>query len=183
MLVLAWLLVISLLLLVAFIVINSVAELRNGPARWLRASMIMVGSFFAVIAALLLWQTGVRALGGGTAEMPAAEAAEASVVPPADPFVSQGPAIPAQGRKLFLASGCHRCHSIGAGPLLGPDLIDAGSGYDEAFLIRWILDPPGIYQELGVTTVNPGFTPMPPSAISEDDALLIAQYLRSFASR
>jgi hypothetical protein len=34
-----------------------------------------------------------------------------------------------------------------------------------------------------VTTVNPGFTPMPASAVSEDDAVLIARYLQSFEKR
>ncbi|HSN67987.1 MAG TPA: cytochrome c [Thermoanaerobaculia bacterium] len=180
MFVLAWLLVISLFFLVAFIAVGAVAELRSAPARWLRAATILAGGFFAVIAALLLWETGLHAIGGG---MPSAEASQATLVPTKDPFAAQGPAVPAQGRKLYLEAGCHRCHSIGAGTLLGPDLIDAGAKYDEAFLIRWILDPEGIYRELGVTTVNPGFTPMPASAITEDDAVLIARYLQSFAKK
>lgn len=37
--------------------------------------------------------------------------------------------------------------------------------------------------ELGVTVVNPGFTPMPPTEISEDDAILIARYLQSFEGK
>ncbi|HEU5162381.1 MAG TPA: cytochrome c [Thermoanaerobaculia bacterium] len=180
MFVLAWLLVISLFCLVASIAIASVAELKSSPARWLRAATIMAGGFFAVIAALLLWQTGSHAFGG---KMPAAEASQATLAPARDPFATQGPAVPAQGRKVYLDAGCHRCHSIGAGTLLGPDLIDAGARYDEAFLIRWMLDPEGIYKELGVSTVNPGFTPMPASNISEDDAILIARYLESFATK
>ena len=180
MIALAWLLVIALVVLVAFIAYGSVIETRTAPARWLHGAVTAAGVFFGVMVVLLLWQALGQSIGPeGEAEMPVAQA-QAALAPAKDPFAAQGPAIPAEGRKLYLASGCHRCHSIGAGPLLGPDLIDSGVKYDEAFLIRWILNPEGIYQELGVTVVNPGFTPMPATRISEDDALLIARYLKSF---
>lgn len=186
MITLAWLLVIALFILAGFVAYGSIMEVRSAPARWLHGAVAAGGAFFGVIAVLLLWQTLMHSMGATGPKLEAvreAQAAEARLAPPHDPFAAQGPAIPREGRRVYLDSGCHRCHSIGAGPLLGPDLVDAASKYDEAFLIRWILDPDGIYKELGVTVVNPGYTPMPPSKISEDDAVLIARYLQSFGKR
>lgn len=186
MITLAWLLALALVILAGFVAYGSVMEVRSAPARWLHGAVAAGGAFFGLVAVLLLWQTLMHSMGATGPKLQSvkeAQAAQARLAPPLDPFAAQGAAIPREGRRVYLESGCHRCHSIGAGPLLGPDLIDAASKYDEAFLIRWILNPGGIYEELGVSVVNPGFTPMPASALSEDDALMIARYLQSFGKR
>jgi hypothetical protein len=98
MIALAWLLV-ALLVLVGFVAWRALAEETSTPSRWLRGAIGASGTFFAVIAALLLWQALVHA--GGPATRPAiepAQAAQASMAVAPDPFAAQGPAIPAEGR-------------------------------------------------------------------------------------
>ena len=54
---------------------------------------------------------------------PGSSARRAPAAPPADPFL-------AQGRELFLASGCGACHTVRGTPAdgeLGPDLTHVGS--------------------------------------------------------
>lgn len=175
---LAAVLITALLVLVSLLIYGSFAVQRESPSRWIAWGVAVAGAFFVTSGALLVWQAIVL-------ENPAAAAQEELISPDqaaaiTDPYEALGPAVAAHGRKLYLASGCHRCHSIGAGAMVGPDLIDVSSRYDEAFLVRWILDPEGIYRELGVSVVNPEFPPMPAIEIGEEEALRIAQYLRSF---
>lgn len=172
---LAWLLVAALGILVALLVFKA---LREGVLPdWFRWTVTAAGAFFAAVALLLLWEAvGPQPPGSLTPQ-----AAALPAVSPAPVIGIEGPPVEGTGRKVFVESGCHRCHTVGAGPLVGPDLIDAAARYRQEFLVRWILDPEGIYRELGVPSVNPGYPPMPPIAISDDEALLIARYLASFS--
>lgn len=49
---------------------------------------------------------------------------------------------PEQGRQLFIAAQCHRCHRIGSeGALVGPDLTGVGKRFGKRDLLLSILDP------------------------------------------
>jgi cytochrome c2 len=45
------------------------------------------------------------------------------------------------GRRLFQARGCHSCHTIGKGKLIGPDLRKVRLRRSEEWLSRWLADP------------------------------------------
>ncbi|MCL4246237.1 MAG: c-type cytochrome, partial [Candidatus Dadabacteria bacterium] len=49
------------------------------------------------------------------------------------------------GGKLFIENGCVRCHTIGRGRFVGPDLKDVGKRYSPQDIVRWITDPQEIY--------------------------------------
>jgi cytochrome c oxidase subunit 2 len=47
-----------------------------------------------------------------------------------------------QGKRYFMDSGCHGCHTIGKmGTPIGPDLSKVGTKYSHADLERWLKDP------------------------------------------
>jgi mono/diheme cytochrome c family protein len=41
-------------------------------------------------------------------------------------------------------TNCSSCHTIGGGPLQGPDLKDVEKRQERAWLVRFILDPGGV---------------------------------------
>jgi cytochrome c oxidase subunit 2 len=55
----------------------------------------------------------------------------------------RSPDAPAlQGREVFMANGCHGCHTVGAvGTPIAPDLSRIGQRYSAAELARWLRDP------------------------------------------
>lgn len=82
-----------------------------------------------------------------------------------------------EGAKLFDEKGCAGCHSIGSGPIVGPDLAGIGTRYTRDQLIAWIHDPDGFYIRSKGKPANPGYPRMPALGVSEDDAGLIADFL------
>lgn len=71
--------------------------------------------------------------------MPALALVVATVAPAASSSAQE--AID-QGRRSFMDSGCHGCHTIGKmGTPIGPDLSRVGSKYSRAYLERWLRDP------------------------------------------
>lgn len=174
----AVLVIAALVVLTSLLVYGSIAGQREQPSRWIAWSVAVAGAFFVTFGALIVWRAVLLENPPAAALGDLAYGEEAAPIP--DPFAELGPVVPAHGRKMYLASGCQRCHTIGAGALVGPDLIDVSSRYSEEFLVRWILDPEGIYQEFGVSAVNDDYPPMPAIDLKEEEALRIAQYLRSF---
>lgn len=81
------------------------------------------------------------------------------------------------GPELFIEQRCVRCHTIGRGRFVGPDLKGVGKRYTQQELIKWIEDPQAVYAEKGTMPVNPGYPPMPPTQIHPMAARAIAQYL------
>lgn len=51
-----------------------------------------------------------------------------------------------EGKNLFLTKGCSGCHSIGKGPLSGPDLQGLYERRNPQWVINWIHDPGKILQ-------------------------------------
>lgn len=46
-----------------------------------------------------------------------------------------------EGRRFFQIRGCHTCHTIGKGKLIGPDLQGISKRREEEWLRRWLADP------------------------------------------
>jgi cytochrome c oxidase subunit 2 len=50
-----------------------------------------------------------------------------------------------RGWRIFVAQGCHGCHTIGkVGTPLGPDLTHIGRRSSEERLARWLADPEAV---------------------------------------
>ncbi len=81
------------------------------------------------------------------------------------------------GRDQFIENRCVRCHTIGRGRFVGPDLSGVGERYSREDLIKWIENPQQVYQATGKMPVNEGYPPMPPMNIHPMAAQAIADYL------
>lgn len=176
---LAWLLILSLLLVFSVMVVASRTDGGEKSLVWIRASLVAAVVFFLAAGILILREAG-RGGGGIEAGVLAAQAQMIAHPAPHDPWAGVGPPVAAKGRKFYVEAGCHRCHTIGAGTLVGPDLAEGVCKYDEAFLVRWILDTESVYAELGMDSINPGFPRMPATGVDPGKAVLIARYLHSF---
>ncbi|KAB2832619.1 MAG: cytochrome c, partial [Candidatus Dadabacteria bacterium] len=58
------------------------------------------------------------------------------------------------GRDQFIENRCVRCHTIGRGRFVGPDLSGVGDKYTREDLIKWIENPQQVYQATGKMPVN-----------------------------
>lgn len=85
----------------------------------------------------------------------------------------------ATGEELFIQYRCVRCHTIGRGVFVGPDLDGVADKYTRAEVLRWIENPQLIYSSSGKMPVNAGFPPMPPLQVPTDAAQVIADYILS----
>lgn len=93
----------------------------------------------------------------------------------------QHPSVSAQalssGEEIFTQGKCVRCHTIGRGRFVGPDLLGVGERYSRDDLIRWARDPESLYAERKKKPINEGYPPMPPMNLSKSDAERVADYL------
>lgn len=84
------------------------------------------------------------------------------------------------GEEIFTQGKCVRCHTIGRGRFVGPDLLGVGDKYSRDDLIRWAKDPESLYSERKKKPINEGYPPMPPMNLSESDAQRVADYLLEY---
>ncbi len=84
------------------------------------------------------------------------------------------------GESVFIEGKCVRCHTLGRGRFVGPDLLGVGDRYSRDDLIRWARNPESIYAEKKKKPVNDGYPPMPPMNLSESDAQKVADYLLGY---
>ena len=84
------------------------------------------------------------------------------------------------GEEVFMQGKCVRCHTIGRGKFVGPDLLGVGNRYSRDDLIRWAKDPESLYSERKKKPINEGYPPMPTMNLSEDDARKVADYLLGY---
>jgi len=82
-----------------------------------------------------------------------------------------------RGKWLFEDKNCTRCHTIGRGRFVGPDLYEIGRRYDKDDIISWITDPGIIYQKTGKMPVNKGYPPMPKINVSALEAEEVTKFL------
>ncbi|SRR5579884_461487 len=87
---------------------------------------------------------------------------------------------PLSGKELFIKDKCVRCHTIGRGRFVGPDLSGVGSRYTKDEIKRWIENSREIYQNRGKQPINDGYPPMPPLGVSPEESELIADYILNF---
>lgn len=83
------------------------------------------------------------------------------------------------GEELFIQNRCVRCHTIGRGRFVGPDLYGVNNRYSNEEILLWIQDPQQIYQSKGKMPYNEGYPPMPPMNIPEAQAKAIKDYILS----
>jgi len=86
------------------------------------------------------------------------------------------------GEEIFTQGKCVRCHTLGRGRFVGPDLLGVGERYSRDDLIKWARNPESIYAEKKKKPVNDGYPPMPPMNLSENDAQKVVDYLLSYES-
>ncbi len=84
------------------------------------------------------------------------------------------------GEEIFIQGKCARCHTLGRGRFVGPDLLGVGDRYSRDDLIRWARNPESIYAEKKKKPINEGYPPMPPMNLSESDAQKVADYLLGY---
>ena len=88
--------------------------------------------------------------------------------------------VPSSGEEIFMQGKCVRCHTLGRGRFVGPDLLGVGDRYSRDDLIRWVQDSESIYSERKKKPINDGYPPMPPMNLSESDARRVADYLLGY---
>src|ERR1700755_2435088 len=79
-----------------------------------------------------------------------------------------------RGDRAFQRLGCGGCHFSGA----GPNLSHVVREHDPKLLERFIGNPPAVYRERGIKSLNDGYMLMPDMHASHDDARLIVAYLK-----
>ena len=84
------------------------------------------------------------------------------------------------GESVFIEKRCVRCHTLGRGRFVGPDLLGVGERYSRDDLIKWAQDPESIYSERKKKPINDGYPPMPPMNLSGTDAQKVADYLLGY---
>lgn len=85
-----------------------------------------------------------------------------------------------EGSDLFIQYSCDRCHTLGRGVFVGPDLLNVEKRYSRGDIVQWITDPGTIYRNYDKMPVNEGFPPMPPMDVPDYEAELIADYITGF---
>lgn len=91
----------------------------------------------------------------------------------------EAPETPSSGKELFIKNRCSRCHTIGRGRFVGPDLAGVGGRYGKDEIGQWMENPQEIYSARGKSPVNEGYPPMPPLGVPPGEAEAIADYLLS----
>ncbi|MFI5323097.1 MAG: c-type cytochrome [Thermodesulfobacteriota bacterium] len=81
------------------------------------------------------------------------------------------------GKEQFIENRCVRCHTIGRGRFVGPDLEGVGQKYTRDQLVKWIENPQQVYQTTGKMPMNEGYPPMPPMDVHPMAAQAIADYI------
>ena len=89
---------------------------------------------------------------------------------------------PEEGQVIFQQK-CAACHTIGGGPLAGPDLQGVAARRDRDWLTRWIFEPDKMLAE-GDPIVAELFqefnnVPMPNPALSEAQVAAVLAYLET----
>lgn len=84
------------------------------------------------------------------------------------------------GEQLFLRTGCKSCHTIGGGKMIGPDLLGVTTRRDEAWLKKWLKDPPTMIatDAEAKKLLEEYLTPMPSYGLTNREIDLLIGYLR-----
>lgn len=97
--------------------------------------------------------------------------------------VKEPPAVAGaeSGREIFRTHGCNKCHSVGEGKVIGPDLKGVGSKRPEDWLRSWLADPAAMirsHSELGRWPDEFDEIVMPNQNLSSQEIDALVTYLR-----
>lgn len=84
------------------------------------------------------------------------------------------------GREIFRTRGCNKCHTVGGGKLLGPDLKGVGTRRDDSWLRAWLADPAAMiraYPELAQWPENYDGIVMPNQNLTPEEINTLVAYL------
>lgn len=87
------------------------------------------------------------------------------------------------GRQLFQSRGCHTCHSIGKGKLIGPDLQRVSLRHADEWLSRWLADPAAMIRatpDLQAWPKEYGGIIMPNQNLTTADIQALLAYMKTF---
>ena len=101
-------------------------------------------------------------------------------VPPRERVVTQPEE---EGLRLFQTRGCHTCHTVGKGKLIGPDLQKVTERRSEEWLSRWLADPAAMIRassDLQSWPQEYGGIIMPNQNLSTADIQRLLAYMRTF---
>jgi mono/diheme cytochrome c family protein len=103
------------------------------------------------------------------------------------PAVANAAATDAQaGQQLFQQKGCVACHTLGKGPLVGPDLAGVTAKEPHEWLVQWISAPDAMIAKKDPTAISLLHqyhdVPMPNLGLSPSDVDAIIAYLATAAS-
>jgi mono/diheme cytochrome c family protein len=91
-----------------------------------------------------------------------------------------------QGQQLFQQKGCVACHTIGKGPLVGPDLAGVTTKEPHDWLVQWISAPDAMIAKKDPTAISLLHqyhdVQMPNLGLSPTDVNAIIAYLATTAS-
>jgi cytochrome c oxidase cbb3-type subunit 2 len=85
------------------------------------------------------------------------------------------------GERTYLRVGCTSCHTLGKGKLIGPDLAGVTDRRDEAWLKRWLKDPPSMLatDETARKLLEEFQAPMPSYGLTDREIDLILKFLKT----
>ena len=84
------------------------------------------------------------------------------------------------GREVFRVRGCHKCHTVGGGKLLGPDLRGVGTRREDAWLRAWLADPAAMIRAYPELAQWPSYFEgilMPNQNLSSEEINALVAYL------
>jgi cytochrome c2 len=87
------------------------------------------------------------------------------------------------GRRLFQARGCHSCHTVGKGKLIGPDLQKVRLRRSEEWLSRWLADPAAMIRatpDLETWPDEYGGIIMPNQNLATSEIQALIAYMKTF---
>ncbi len=88
-----------------------------------------------------------------------------------------------EGRRVFQTKGCHTCHTVGKGELIGPDLQGVAKRREEGWLRRWLADPAAMmraYPELQEWPEEYGGIIMPNQNLTTGEIQTLIAYMQTF---
>jgi nitrite reductase (NO-forming) len=85
------------------------------------------------------------------------------------------------GERTYLRVGCTSCHTLGKGKLIGPDLAGVTDRRDEAWLKRWLKDPPSMLatDETARKLLEEFQAPMPSYGLTDREIDLLLKFLKT----
>lgn len=88
-----------------------------------------------------------------------------------------------QNGELLFTQNCTACHTIGGGPLVGPDLKGVSEKYEESWLLKFIQSSQTLVQagdkQAIATFQQYNMVPMPDFPFKDDEVRAILNYIKS----